>query len=116
MRLLKVLSYYFFIKHEFIRRHDLLKTSKIELHIKLLLYIYQHPRCEYSRMKKDLGIGYSTLRPAIEGYVKQKKVAKTRKAQIFLGGDQLEFSLTKEGVEFLYKLKETLNKKLKNNR
>jgi len=66
-------------------------------------------------MKKDLGINTSSLNDAVKGYIKQKLVVKTRKQQIFLGGDQLEFSLTKKGVEFLYKLKETLNKKLNNN-
>ena len=65
-------------------------------------------------MKKDLGINTSSLSDMVKGYIKQKLVIKTRKQQILLGGDQLEFSLTKEGVEFLYKLKETLNKKLKN--
>ncbi len=66
-------------------------------------------------MKRDLGINISSLNDAVKGYIKQKLVVQTRKQQILLGGDQLEFSLTKEGVEFLHKLKETLTKKLKNN-
>jgi len=114
MRLLKIYSLYFFLIRK-LKGEFFLKTSKLEKHINLLLYIYQHPRCELKSAERELGIMYDTLYKAVEQYVKESKVVKTRKAEIILGGTKLEYSLTEEGVAFLFRLKETLNKKLKNN-
>jgi hypothetical protein len=49
----------------------------------------------------------------LEKWIEEKKIKKVRKDKIYLGGTKDEYSITQEGIDFLFRLKEVLNKKLK---
>jgi predicted transcriptional regulator len=90
-----------------------MKTSRIEQYVNLLLFIYGNPSCELATLKKELGMAYSTLHNLLEKWIEEKKIKKVRKDKIYLGGTKDEYSITQEGIDFLFRLKEVLNKKLK---
>lgn len=85
-------------------------TKKVEKYTKLLAFIYYHPGCELGTVLEELRIKRGSTYKALELWIKEKKVVKVRKKQIIMGKHKDLYSLTSEGEELFFRLKEALNK------
>ena len=92
-----------------------MKSSTMEKWVKLLAYLYYHPNCEAPEAINFLHLKKDGTYKTLETWIEEKKVVKIRKEEIVMGKAKDLYSLTSEGEELFFRLKDALNKKGKNN-